>query len=344
MKTRLINRTERLTAIERMLFRSDMGLRVVEIAQACGVDRRTIYRDLSLLTDIGVPIFQSDGRFYINRDYYLANVRLSLNEAAALFVAARVLSHHAEQQNPHIVSALRKLSMALPEPAASHVAYMAESVSDPVDPGFVAVLETMIHAWSERRKVKLWYSSLNSREATAREFAIYFIEPTPSGSVYVIGYDSLSQRVRPFMLQRVKRAKLLRGMYEIPNHFNPRRYLSSAWGMVHSEVDDVTEVILTFSAEVAPFIKGRVWHASQRIDTLANDQCILSVEVTDWHDMLPWIRSWGAQVQVVKPQVLRDLLAAEAAQVASQYRMAGQTIIPGVVGPAEIAQDGGHSY
>ena len=42
MKTRLINRTERLTAIEQMLFRSEIGLRAVEIAEACGVDRRTI--------------------------------------------------------------------------------------------------------------------------------------------------------------------------------------------------------------------------------------------------------------------------------------------------------------
>lgn len=320
MKTRLINRTERLAAIEQMLFRSDMGLRAVEIANACGVDRRTIYRDLSLLSDIGVPVFQRDGRFFINRDYYLANVRLSLNEAVALFLATRVLAHHSDQQNPYIISALRKLSMALPEPASSHVAFMAESASEPVDPGFVTVLEAMIHAWGERRKVKLWYSSLNSHEATAREFATYFIESSPTGLIYVIGFDYLSQRIRSLLLQRIKRVKLLRVGYELPPHFSPRHHLSSHWGLTHDESETVTEVSLLFLPEATPMIKGRIWHMSQRLESLDDGCCILTVETSDWQEMLPWIRSWGSRVEVLRPLALREALMVEAAQILALYR------------------------
>ena len=95
-----MDRAERLTTIERMLLRNSAGLRAVEIAKACGVDRRTIYRDLSMLDKTGVPISQQGGKFYINREYYSANIRLNFNEAVALFVSARMLSRHAEQQNP----------------------------------------------------------------------------------------------------------------------------------------------------------------------------------------------------------------------------------------------------
>ena len=56
MSARLINRGERLTAIERLLFRSGKGLRAVEIAESCGVDRRTIYRDLETLQKLGIPV------------------------------------------------------------------------------------------------------------------------------------------------------------------------------------------------------------------------------------------------------------------------------------------------
>src|SRR5215471_5518533 len=72
MNNRLTSRTERLAEIERMLFRSAHGMRVMEIAEACGVDRRTVYRDMDTLSAIGVPIWQDDGRFGIDRDQYLA--------------------------------------------------------------------------------------------------------------------------------------------------------------------------------------------------------------------------------------------------------------------------------
>ena len=64
MSTQLINRTERLATIEKMLFRAPSGMRVVDIAAACGVDRRTVYRDLNLLNEIGLPIYQKDGRYF----------------------------------------------------------------------------------------------------------------------------------------------------------------------------------------------------------------------------------------------------------------------------------------
>ena len=81
--TRPVNRTERLAEIEQMLFRSVDGLRAVEIAEACGVDRRTIYRDLSLLTDIGVPIAQTNGRFFIKYEHYLAKCNLAQTQGGS---------------------------------------------------------------------------------------------------------------------------------------------------------------------------------------------------------------------------------------------------------------------
>ncbi len=321
MGTRPINRTDRLTTIERMLFRSPIGLRAVEIAQSCGVDRRTIYRDLSLLSDVGVPVRQEDGRFFINREQYLATVRLSSNEAMALYIAARVLSQHTDLQNPHIVSALRKISHALPELSGAHVSFVTELMPEtPVDRGLVAVLETITRAWGEQRKVKIWYSSITGRETTARAFSTYFIEPTPSGKLYVVGFDGLSQHIRGFRLRQIKRAKILRDNYELPSRFSPRRYLSSAWGMMDAGNDRTVDVVLAFSANIAPLITERVRHITQQIEILDDGDCILSVQVSDWKEMLPWIRSWGAQVEVLAPRALREAIAAEVAQVAAMYK------------------------
>jgi proteasome accessory factor B len=317
MSVRLLNRAERLSAIERMLFRNSLGLRAVEIAKACGVDRRTIYRDLAALEQTGVPISQQDGRFFINREYYQANVRLNLNEALALFLAGRVLSRQSNQQNPHVISALSRLAAALPEPLASHVNAIAESMrSAPVDPSFIDVLETITRAWFERRKIRLWCSETRNGDIQARDFSTYFIEPTLNTGLYVVGYDELNEGVRAFRLEWVKRAKLLDSMYTLPSQFDRRRYLANAWGIPG---EGMTRVVLAFAADLTPLIKERIWHSSQRIETLPDKRCTLSVSIADWRELLPWIRSWGAQVEVLEPQALRQELAADAARVAAVY-------------------------
>lgn len=325
MSARLINRGERLTAIERMLFRNSQGLRAVEIANACGVDRRTIYRDLVMLDKLGIPISQQDGRFFINRDYYLASVRLNFHEAMALFVAARVFSRNAEQQNPYIVSALTKLSSALPEPMASHVGYIADWVrGNPVDRNYVQILETMTHAWVERRKVRLWGGIQQSGDIQTYDFAVYFIEPTTTGGLYVVGRDELRQTVRAIKLESIKRAKPGDGHYEIPATFDRRPYLETMWGLIGSEEPERVQVTLAFSADVTSLIKERLWHASQQIETLPDKRCTLKLEVSDWRELLPWIRSWGAQVEVLSPDGLRRELAFEAMRMAKLYQAMAQ--------------------
>lgn len=319
MSTRLVNRNERLETIERLLFENPIGLRAVEIADACGVDRRTIYRDISTLMDNGLPIYQKGGRFCINREYYLATVRLNLHEVMAMFMAVRVLSHHVDEHNPHVLSALKKLGETLPDLPARHINDLSEAMQNvPVDPGFMTVLEAIIRAWGEQHLVKLWYSSSTRRETIAREFATYFVEVMPNGAVYAIGYDSLTQRIRAFKLRRVKRVRVLRTEYQVPAHFDPTRYLAGVWGGLSDDVAD-SEVVLKVSAEIAPRLKQQIWYPTQRVEKQADGSYLVYIQVTDWHSVIPWIRSWGAQVEVLRPQSLRDELLSEAKNALAMY-------------------------
>jgi proteasome accessory factor B len=322
MSARLINRGERLTAIERMLFRNSQGLRAVEIAKACGVDRRTIYRDLGMLEKLGIPLTQQDGRFFINHNYYLSSVRLTFHEAIALFLAIRVFARNARQQNPAIVSALNKIGVALPEPLSSHVNYIADWVrGNPVDRNYVQILETITDAWIERRKVKIWGGG-RSGDMYSSDFLVYFIEPMTTGNLYVIGSEELTGSVKALKIEAIKRAKLLDTRYEIPTDFDRRPYLESVWGIMSGEGDERSKIELAFSTDLTPLIRERLWHNSQQIEILEDKRCTLSLEVSDWRELLPWIRSWGAQVEVLKPQELRKELEKEADKMVGLYRAA----------------------
>ncbi|MEZ4667694.1 MAG: transcriptional regulator [Anaerolineae bacterium] len=323
MSIRLVNRSERLTAIEQMLFRNTRGLRAVEIAQACGVDRRTIYRDLEMLESLGLPVTQSDGKFLLNRDYYLASVRINFNEAVALFLATRSYTRNATQQYPYIISAISKLCAALPEPLSTHVDYIADWMrANPVDRNHVQILETVIRGWVEKRIVKLWMSSTRDGEIQIRDFAVYFIEPTIIGDLCVVGRDFSSLNIKVCKLEHIKRIKLTETYYEIPVDFDRRSYLENMWGFADEEGRDTTRITLAFAPEVTPLIRERLWHASQRIDILPDKRCTLSIHIGDWRDLIPWLRSWGARVEVLEPNTLRHELAFDAMQVAQLYTAA----------------------
>jgi proteasome accessory factor B len=228
MSSRLNNRTDRLIAIEHILFRSPDGRRAVELAEVCEVDRRTVYRDLALLQEVGIPIYQKEGRFYLDRERYTASVRLSRDEAMALLMAASALSQSATQ-NPHFAAAITKLSQALPDAVALHAAFLSELAKTPKPDAGGQVLATLMQAWCEAKKVKLWTTARDTATRT-REFSIYFIEPRLGGTVYVVGYDSLTHRIRAFKLGRIKRVEIQPQSYQIPQQFDPRRYLARVRG------------------------------------------------------------------------------------------------------------------
>lgn len=313
MTTRLVNRTERLAVIEQMLFRSPLGLRAVEIAEACAVDRRTVYRDLSLLGNVGVPIRQKDGRFFIDRERYTASIHLTLDEAMALFLAART----ALRYNGHIVSALTKLSAALPEVIAHHIDQTLRA-SLPASAKETAALEVLVRGWGEGRKVRLWFAGTDHRTGVC-DFHIYFLAPFAAGSAAVVGYDETAGRVRVFPLQSIQRARMLKLMYRIPSNFDPLRYMITSLGFADVG-DEAVVVVLQFSGESALVVQDWQWHAPRsRLEVVDDYCCKLWLHVNDWASLLPWVRSWGADVEVIEPLAMRDALSREAAQIQTLY-------------------------
>ena len=103
------------------------GLSVAELASQLLVNRRTVYRDIDFLSAQGVPLWQQDGRFGLNRTRYLATVRLSYQEAIALVLAGLLLARTLDERNPHVIAALRRLAAALPDFPGMHLKRAADA-------------------------------------------------------------------------------------------------------------------------------------------------------------------------------------------------------------------------
>ncbi|MBM7845828.1 helix-turn-helix transcriptional regulator [Herpetosiphon giganteus] len=318
---RLASKAARLRWIERKLYNNPQGLRVMDLAEATGMDRRTIYRDLGALEDMGVPMWQFEGKFGINREDYLSTVRLNLNQTISLFFAARLLAHHSDEQNPHVVAALEKIAASLPdETIAKHLSNVAAQIQlRPTRREYILVLETFTRAWADRRMVKFSYWASNRDEPEERTVAPYVLEVSRfEPASYVIGHDPLRNALRTFKLERVQRAEILDTEYVIPTDFDPYSMLADSWGIM-DEGNTVT-VRLRFSTLVARRVKESTWHRSQEVIDLPDGGCELSMKLAGTREMRSWVLGWGADVEVLAPADLRAEVAEHAQRMVQQYQ------------------------
>jgi len=321
--TRSETRYERLDDIERKLARRPEGWTTGDLAHEFGVDADTIRRDLLLLEGRGTGLIKQGRRYTLNHRRSSHAVLLNNDEALALYLAARLLSRHSDEHNPHVVKALEKLADALDVKSplmAGHIARAADAVrARRVRREYVEALEVLTQGWAEGRKVRLHYRSYTKDETTERTFAPYFIEPSGIGyACYVIGYDDLRQSLRTLKVERVHAAALTDEYFARPDQFDAQHLLASAWGVIWRDEGEI-EVTLRFTPAVVRRVKESVWHHSQRIEDVPDGSCLFTVRVGSTLEMKPWIRQWGADVEVVSPPELRQELVAEVRAMAGSY-------------------------
>jgi CRISPR-associated endonuclease/helicase Cas3 len=323
---RAVGKAERLLQIEALLLTYPEGLSQAEIARRTGVHRSTIMRSLPDLTSQFAVHETDEGWLAIDRDHYLMDVKLTLHEAMAVHLAARLMATRSDKRNPHAAAALRKLGLALEKLAprvSEHLKASAEVMEDQAqrhDPVYLDVLETLTRAWSDTRVAHLWHRMPDGK-VFDYDFAPYFIEPYAVGqTAHVIGWREPPGAVRTLKLERIQRIELTDMPYEIPETFDPRALLADAWGIWYSETEPV-EVVLRFHPRVAHRVRETQWHRSEDVAEQADGSLVWRARVAEPQEMVPWIRGWGADVEVLEPEGLREALTSETRKLADLYHV-----------------------
>jgi CRISPR-associated endonuclease/helicase Cas3 len=307
---------ENLHRLVQILLHHPEGLTRAEIARRLGVHRSTAAEYIDSLEGIHAPVFEvSPNRFTIDRDHYEVKVSLDMHESLALHLAARLLTTRTDKHYSHAASALRKLGTAM-EGLAPLVSEHMKRSADVLDGehrrkdgAFLEVLETITRAWSRGLKVQITHEK-DDGQVFPYLFAPYFIEPYAIGhTMHVIGYRKPPGKIRTLKIERIRTARLLGERYTIPPEFDPGVYLKDAWG-IWAAGGEPQEIVLRFSPQVAKRVLETQWHTSQRTDVQPDGSVLWKAQVGEWVEMLPWIRGWGADVEVLEPPELRREVAA----------------------------------
>lgn len=145
--------------------------------------------------------------------------------------------------------------------------------------------------------------------------------------MYAIGFERKEyKKVLTFKLSRMKHTQLIEESYEIPKDFDPKQYLSGAWGIMGAADNKSVTVKLRFTKAAAPRIREGGY--PNLVITQDNKDTDDSVEVevlagADYagfpKEIFPWIQSWGPRVEVLSPANLRQRWLEEACAVAMQH-------------------------
>ena len=251
--TDAIHKADRLEEIKILFLRRPAGVGTREIAQLLRVSQRTARRYVLELSDKGrLPVYR-EGRVWKlveGGQIDLRRIQLNLDEALALYLAARMLSAYSDKHNPHVVASLLKLAAALPEAIGAHIERTAEGGFAKATCAGVSERLGRVDSGLGRRRVRLSYRDPISGERSERLFDPFFIEPSFVGyACYVLGFDHSRQAICIFKVERLERVEVLDSSYEMPPDFDPYDYLKFAWGIMGG--DEVVEVKLRFSEKVA---------------------------------------------------------------------------------------------
>lgn len=345
-------KAQRLLQIQALLWAHPEGFTRAELARRLGVNRSTITKYLNA-DHLPPGVYEDeDGRLKLDRNADLMRAAFSLHEVMAIHLATRLLATRTDKQNPHAASALRKLGMALQRVdhnISQHLLRSADVMDEEAayrDPVYLDVLEKLTEAWSAGRKVRISYQKPDERIADY-VLAPYFIEPYAVGqSAYVIGRrelpDGSDGALRTLKIERIRSAQITHERYTIPADFDPHALLRDAWGIWYTEAEPV-EVVLRFHPRVAMRVQESRWHRGEKVEAQPDGSLLWRARVAEPQEMMPWIRGWGADCEVLAPESLRAKLAAEARALAEVYgwRVAMPPPEPVLSGGSVTFQTGG---
>lgn len=324
--SRASGRTERLRLLEKRYLQG--AYTDEELANLLGVESRaTIYKDRQLLMkEHKIEFIEVErGRWKIDRSKYISNLRINLYETAMLYLMSRKAARQTRFPNPHVASLLENIAIVLNQPLMDRLQQSTGFIpkADEQDEA-TAVLEKLIACWVEQRKINIRYQGLQSQKPTVHLVSPYLLEPSLwNEGVYLVGYSETIGEIIPFKLNRILKAADTTQPIIFPKAFNESKFINNVWGIWDGEGELVT-VKLRFQGKTAvKRVQESVWHPNQEEpELLPNGDLIWTTQVAEWREMLPWIRGWGADVEVLEPKALRRTIEREVMHLTDIYKLA----------------------
>lgn len=289
------------------------GMTRAEMEKEFQIDRRHIYDYLREIVDLGYVFTEPEGNgervWQIEGGYQgIKPEPATASELMALYLAKSHLDYLAGTPFMDDLERLgRKVEAALPAKTANKIEQMVQVFLPVQRPQRSYAKQKQILAELQKavlfqRRVKITHRTLSYPKPVVHDVEPYGLQFFDYG-LYLVGYSDRAKDFRRFAVERIQKATVDMSLdpFTIRPEYAARAKSRKAFGLIE---DDLMDVQVQFSREVAGYFKERQWHPTQKVKQLKNGDVIVSFQAGGMDEIVSWVLSWGGYAKVLGPSNL----------------------------------------
>jgi predicted DNA-binding transcriptional regulator YafY len=306
------------------------GATVDDLARELEVTKRTIWRDMEALQAVGFPLMSElDGkrtRWKLAATPFkgLADLGVSMVELCSLYMAREMVGGMAGGPfGTALGSITKKLEKALSPKMREFLDRLPElveakvgAVKKPAIEKYSEHLALLLEACAEQRTCSMRYFSASSGMAKS-----YIVHPYrlahADGGMYLLTWVPAYGEIRTFAVERIQKLSRQDERFKIQEELSGEAFAHSL-GVNRGTAE---KVVVRFSARIAPYVRERSWHKSQKVQDLPGGDVRMTLDVCTDAALRTWILGFGALAKVESPSWL-------AAEILEQLDEAREAYVP----------------
>lgn len=289
---------------------------VTAVAARAGVDRATLLRDLTEMTERwddpagfveGVRVYLEAEHVRLHSSHFLRPMRITVQELAALELGLALLRAERPPEEHGVLERARdRLVKAMAGLPGEMLAPFR--VVDGAAPLNGEVLRSIRRALRQHTKLRLTYRGSRDADAQARTVCPYSLA-FASGAWYLVAHCERSSGLRVFRVDRVESCALLDEVYEVPAQFDPADVMQDGKVLLGPAEERVT---IRYSPVVARWIAEREGKQLSPDGSLTMEHPLADVRWAVRH-----VLQYGPEAEVLEPEHVRDAVR-DALEVATR--------------------------
>ncbi len=303
------------------------GATIDALASELDVTTRTIRRDLAALQEAGFALYDDrddNGRVRWRIDgqaLHGLESGFTLPELCAMYLSRNLLESVAgtpfqrdltnafARLEKMLSPRMRQFLDRLPTVLAAKPGPRARGASSTPD-----VVGRLLEATLHFRVTTMTYHSVSSRRV--KEYLVHpYRLAFAQGGLYLLAYVPEYNSVRTFAIDRISAVTLEKQTFTPAQDVGDDAFANS----LGVNTGPPERVEIEFAADVAPYVRARVWHASQDVQEDGNGRIKVTMNVChDWA-LRSWILGWGPSARVVSPARLARAIRADIEAARAHY-------------------------